>query len=82
MQSSYEEIVSIISTIIKVDRNEINEKTNLFDDLHMDSLMSLEMVNQIEERWNFKLTDYPELLDEMETVESLVLFLENNIGGR
>lgn len=81
MISIYEEVVTMIATIAKVDKSRINEKTNLFEDLDMDSLIILDLVNQMEERWDFKLTEYPELLDEMETVESLVAFLQCEIGG-
>lgn len=81
MTNIYEEIVTMISAIVKVDKSQINEKTNLFEDLNMDSLTILDFVNQMEERWDFKLTEHPELLDEMETVESLVAFLQYEIGG-
>ena len=81
MISIYEEVVIMIATIAKVDKNRINEKTNLFEDLDMDSLIILDFVNQMEETWDFKLSEHPELLDEMETVESLVAYLQYEIGG-
>lgn len=79
MRNTYEEIVAIIAKTLEVDKSEIEETTNLFDDLNVDSLNILEIVNEIEEKWGFKLTDHPELLDEMETVNSLVCFLESEI---
>lgn len=79
MQNIYEEIVAIISETLDINKNEINEMTNLFENLDLDSLSALEIVNQIEEKWGFKLANHPELLDEMETVKSLVDFLENDI---
>ena len=47
----------------------------------MDSIAALDIVSKVEEEWGISLTDYPELLDEMETVSSFVTFLENLCGG-
>ena len=80
MKSTYDEVVNIIVSTLQLEETEINETTNLFDDLEIDSLKIFEIVNQIEEKWKLSLTDYPELLDEMETVESLVVFLEHITG--
>lgn len=80
MKSTYDEVMDIIITTLNVDRDEINGNTNLFDDLNVDSINIFEIVSQIEENWDFSLTDYPELLDEIETVNSLVYFLEHNLG--
>ena len=44
MISIYEEVVTMIATIAKVDKSRINEKTNLFEDLDMDSLIILDLV--------------------------------------
>ncbi len=77
MENIYDEVITIICKTLKTDKNGIDENTNLFEDLEIDSLIILEIVNQIEEKWGIKLTDYPQLLDEMETVNSLVEFLKN-----
>ena len=77
MENIYDEVITIICKTLKTDKNGIDENTNLFEDLEIDSLIILEIVNQIEEKWEIKLTDYPQLLDEMETVNSLVEFLKN-----
>ena len=76
MENIYDEVITIICKTLKTDKNVIDENTNLFEDLEIDSLIILEIVNQIE-KWGIKLTDYPQLLDEMETVNSLVEFLKN-----
>jgi len=57
----------------KIEASEIQDDTNLFEDL--------DIVSKVEEEWGIRLTDYPELLDEMETVSSFVMFLENLCGG-
>lgn len=80
MNNTYETVVKIISAITGMDAGQIGEKENLYEDLELDSISILELVCQLEEEWNFRLTDYPDLLDEMETIENLVFFLDNNIG--
>ena len=64
----------------KIEASEIQDDTNLFEDLEIDSIAALDIVSKVEE-WGIRLTDYPELLDEMETVSSFVTFLENLCGG-
>lgn len=80
MNNTYETVVKIISTITGIEAEQIGEKVNLYEDLELDSILILELVCQLEEEWNFRLTDYPDLLDEMETIENLVIFLDKNIG--
>ena len=65
----------------KIDASEIQDDTNLFEDLEIDSIAALDIVSKVEEEWGISLTDYLELLDEMETVSSFVTFLENLCGG-
>ena len=65
----------------KIEASEIQDDTNLFEDLEIDSIAALDIVSKVEEEWGIRLTDYPELLDEMETVSSFVMFLENLCGG-
>lgn len=65
----------------KIEASEIQDDTNLFEDLEIDSIAALDIVSKVEEEWGIRLTDYPELLDEMETVSSFVTFLENMCGG-
>lgn len=65
----------------KIEASEIQDDTNLFEDLEIDSIAALDIVSKVEEEWGIRLTDYSELLDEMETVSSFVTFLENLCGG-
>jgi acyl carrier protein len=65
----------------KIEASEIQDDTNLFEDLEIDSIAALDIVSKVEEEWGISLMDYPELLDEMETVSSFVTFLENLCGG-
>ena len=65
----------------KIEASEIQDDTNLFEDLEIDSIAALDIVSKVDEEWGIRLTDYPELLDEMETVSSFVTFLENLCGG-
>lgn len=81
MESTFEKVVNMISEISEIEAGKITEKSNLYEELAIDSLTILDIVSRLEEEWGFRLTDYPELLDEMETVGSLVFFLDNTIGG-
>ena len=54
----------------KIEASEIQDDTNLFEDLEIDSIAALDIVSKVEEEWGIRLTDYPELLDEMETVNA------------
>lgn len=83
MKSTYNAIVRIISSTLGIDMSQISLTTNLFDDLDIDSLTILGIVNLIEEEWQIKLNEHPELLDEMETVETLVCYLDsmNTMGN-
>jgi Acyl carrier protein len=78
--NTYDRLVEIISEVMGVEPRVITEKTNLFEDLEADSITVLEIVSRIEEKWKFELTDYPELLDEIETIQSLTEFLDHCIG--
>lgn len=81
MESTFEKVVNIISAISEIEAGKITEKSNLYEELAIDSLTILDIVSRLEEEWGFRLTDYPELLDEMENVGSLIFFLDNTIGG-
>lgn len=81
MENTFEKVVEVVSEVSQIEVGKINENTNLYEDLAIDSLVALEIISRIEEEWNFSLTDYPELLDEMETVGALVAFLDK-MGNR
>lgn len=76
MSEIKERIEQIIAGITEKKVENLDNNVNLFEDLDFDSILILQLVSELEEEWNFTLADYPELLDEMETIESLVLFLE------
>ncbi len=78
MEEIYEKVVKIISGTCNIDMEKIDVNTNLYEDLEIDSIMILDIVCLLEKEWKFSLTDYPQLLDNMETVGSLVTFLEKS----
>ena len=78
METTQDKVVKMIMEAMdsEISENEIREDTNLFEDLEIDSVTILDIVSRVEEEWGISLTDYPELLDEMETVSTFVAFLE------
>lgn len=83
METTRDKVIQMILEEMdsKIEASEIQDDTNLFEDLEIDSIAALDIVSKVEEEWGIRLTDYPELLDEMETVSSFVTFLENLCGG-
>ena len=83
METTQDKVVKMIMEAMdsEISENEIREDTNLFEDLEIDSVTILDIVSRVEEEWEISLTDYPELLDEMETVSTFVAFLEKISGG-
>lgn len=83
METTQDKVVKMIMEAMdsEISENEIREDTNLFEDLEIDSVTILDIVSRVEEEWGISLTDYPELLDEMETVSTFVAFLEKISGG-
>ena len=79
METTQDKVVKMIMEAMdsEISENEIREDTNLFED----SVTILDIVSRVEEEWEISLTDYPELLDEMETVSTFVAFLEKISGG-
>lgn len=75
MSEIKERVRQIIDGILEKEVDDLNNNDNLFEDLNFDSILILQLVSELEVEWNFSLTEYPELLDEMETIESLISFL-------
>lgn len=75
MSEIKERVRQIIAGIVEKEVENLEDNVNLFEDLNFDSILILQLVSELETEWNFSLTEYPELLDEMETIESLILFL-------
>lgn len=80
---TFRKVVNIINKVSHTEINdgELDSKTNLFEDLNIDSIVILEIVVEIEMEWGVKLSDEPDLLDAMETIESLCDFLDKKTGG-
>lgn len=80
---TFRKVVNIINKVSQTEINdgELDSKTNLFEDLNIDSIVILEMIAEIELEWGVKLSDEPDLLDAMETIGNLCDFLDKKTGG-
>lgn len=64
------EIKEIVSAIIQVSIDEIDTKASFFDDYGMDSLRALEILAEIENK--YQITIDPEQLMKMTSIEAVV----------
>lgn len=90
MQYTYEEMKD---EIIKIIRDEIGwkdngciiqEETRLIDDLELDSIMIVQLIVAVEEKFQVEFSDSEDLLKSMETIGSLandVLERTNELGA-
>jgi len=68
-----EKLMSIVTEILEVDRSVIEgkEDVNLFKELDVDSLLALEIIANVETKYNIKIED-----EEIETLVSFNKMLE------
>lgn len=69
-----EKIKEIIVEVTDIEPEEITLKTNIKDDLDIDSLDLFQIVNEIEEEFDIKIED----VEAIATVEDVIKFVESN----
>lgn len=72
----FEEVKEIISEQISVDKDSIELTSRLDDELNMDRLDMIDLAMTIEDQYAIEVPD--EALDEMKTVEDIVIFIESH----
>ncbi|CAL4042949.1 Acyl carrier protein [Buchnera aphidicola (Takecallis arundicolens)] len=70
------EIKKIISNIMNIKIEKINEKTNLFEELKVDSLDMIEITMAIEEKFEIEIPDSD--LENLYTIDLIVQYLQKN----
>lgn len=75
----YEQIKDIVSEVAEVNINEIDETTDFVDDLEIDSMMALEIMTEIEKKFEIDIPDSE--LPNFSNIEELVSIIERNKGG-
>lgn len=78
-----EDVISIIKNDIGWEDNgiQINNETKLFEDLELDSVMIVQLIVDIEEKFKVIFDDSEELISSLNSVDSLVTFIIKNQAG-
>lgn len=72
----FDEVKEILAEQLNVDINKIDNASNLADDLGADSLDAIDIVMTIEDRYSIEVPD--EVIENMETVDDIVSFIETH----
>lgn len=56
-QEIFDDVIEVISNQVCVDGDELSEKTTLHEDLAMDSLDDVEVVMELEDKYNLEISD-------------------------
>ena len=72
----FDEVKEILAEQLNVDINKIDSASNLADDLGADSLDAIDIVMTIEDRYSIEVPD--EVIENMETVDDIVSFIETH----
>ncbi len=73
----FDEVKEILSAQLETDVDEIEMKSDLFDDLGADRLDMVDIAMTIEDEYSIELPD--EALENIKRVEDLVEFIETNL---
>lgn len=73
---SFEEIAEIIADQLKIDVDKIKPESKLIDDLKADSLDIVELVMELEQRFNLEIPD--DVMPTIVTVKDVVDYIEKN----
>lgn len=73
-----EKLIDLLAKQFDVDRDEINENTDIVDDLGADSLDVVDLVMTLEDEFDMEIPD--EDVETIRTVGDLSKYLEDHIG--
>ncbi len=80
MMNTLENVKKIIGEYLDINPDGINETTHLIDDLGLDSLDSIELVMELEEKLQVELSD--DEMDNVKTVGELAQALDRVLSRR
>ncbi len=72
-----EKVISLIADTLEIDKNSINEKSNLVSDLDVESLDLVNLVVAFEDEYNVEIPDNE--IKNLQTVEDIINFIEKNV---
>ncbi|MCH5315376.1 MAG: acyl carrier protein [Eubacterium sp.] len=73
----FEKIKAILSEQLDISEDEITVESLLVEDLGADSLDAIDIVMSVEDEFGIEVPD--EIVENMESVNDIVTFIENNI---
>lgn len=76
----YEKVKMMISEQFEIEEDDINMETSFKDDLNADSLDLMELVMGLEDEFELEFDD--ENVEDINTVEDAVNYIEKNIGKK
>lgn len=71
------EIIKMIATIAEVPEKSLNKNTNLLSDLDLDSLDLVELISEIEEKYEIEIPDSE--IKKIQTIDDIVNYLSENV---
>ena len=71
-----EEIIDLVSSVLGVDKNILNENTNFVRDLDVESLDLIDLVAAFEEKYNIDILDQD--IKNLQTIKDIVDYIEKN----
>lgn len=71
------EIIKMIATIAEVPEKSLNKNTNLLSDLDLDSLDLVELISEIEEKYEIEIPDSE--IKKIQTIDDIVNYLSKNV---
>ncbi len=69
-----EETISLIASILEIPKEKITEKTNLINDLELESLDLVDLVAAFEEKYNIEILDKD--IKSLQTVGDIINYIE------
>ena len=72
-----EQILEVIATEIGLDRSQVTNKSNLINDLGMDSLDGAELIMALEDKFKIEVSD--KMVENMKTVGDVIKYVERKI---
>lgn len=72
-----DEIKEIIASQLEIDDDEVDEDSNIYDDLGADKLDMVDIAMTIEDEYSVEMTE--EALDDIKLVKDLVYYIESNL---
>lgn len=71
------EVINLIADTLEIEKENINEKSNLVSDLDVESLDLVGLVVAFEDKYNVEIPDSE--IKNLQTVEDIISFIEKNV---